>query len=108
MLRGNKGFTLIELVIIIAVLGIVSSVAIPRIGNIVESSQASATRAEAALLVGDTSGADASLAAASTIATSDLGARAATRRQLRVAIRAARRRRRRFRSRPARRRAGAP
>lgn len=43
---GNPGFTLVELVIIIVVLGIVAAVAIPRYGNLTEAAKINATRSE--------------------------------------------------------------
>ncbi len=42
----SAGFTLVELVIIIVVLGIVAAVAIPRIGSVLENSRIAATREE--------------------------------------------------------------
>jgi len=42
--RGNRGFTLIELVIIIAVLGILAAVAIPKYANITSESKEAAAR----------------------------------------------------------------
>ncbi len=42
----QTGFTLIELVIVIVVLGIIAAVAIPRFGTIVDSSKVTATRSE--------------------------------------------------------------
>ena len=47
---NQKGFTLIELVIIIVILGIVASVAIPRFGAFTESSKINATRDEMRLI----------------------------------------------------------
>ena len=46
----RRGFTLIELVIVIVTLGIVAAVAIPRFGNITESSKTNATRSEMVVL----------------------------------------------------------
>ena len=42
-MRGNKGFTLIELVIVIVILGILSVVAIPRYVNMQKEAQAAAS-----------------------------------------------------------------
>ena len=42
--KGEKGFTLIELVIIIAVLGILAAVAIPKYANITSESKEAAAR----------------------------------------------------------------
>lgn len=42
----NSGFTLIELVIVIVVLGILAFIAIPKLGGIVESTQISTTKDE--------------------------------------------------------------
>jgi len=44
MFRRNRGFTLIELVIIIVVLGILASIAIPKYKNIVAESKEAAAR----------------------------------------------------------------
>lgn len=43
---AGEGFTLIELVIIIIVLGIVAAVAIPKMGHLTDSSKATATKSE--------------------------------------------------------------
>lgn len=45
-LRNQGGFTLIELVIIIVILGILAAVAVPRFTNITEGSKVNATRQE--------------------------------------------------------------
>ncbi len=50
MRRSDEGFTLIELVMIIVVLGILAAIAVPRMGAINDSSRISATRAEMAML----------------------------------------------------------
>jgi len=46
----SKGFTLVELVIVIVVLGIVATVAIPKIGGLLKSSKITATKSEMAEL----------------------------------------------------------
>ncbi len=52
MLDANKqnGFTLIELVIIIVVLGIIAAVAVPKMGNMTDGSKISATKSEMMML----------------------------------------------------------
>ncbi len=47
---GIRGFTLVELVIIIVVLGIIAAVGIPKIGGLLGESKSSATKAELAEL----------------------------------------------------------
>ncbi len=49
-ITGDSGFTLIELVIVIVVLGILASVGIPVIGSMIVSSRENATRREMMLL----------------------------------------------------------
>ncbi len=53
-----RGFTLIELVIVIVVLGIMSAVAIPVVGNLIGSSKEAATKEEMRRLVGAIAGTD--------------------------------------------------
>tara|TARA_B100000927_G_C16396167_1_gene441407 strand:- start:60 stop:428 length:369 start_codon:yes stop_codon:yes gene_type:complete len=42
---NQKGFTLIELVIIMVILGVLAAVAVPRLGNTIDSSESSAEEA---------------------------------------------------------------
>ena len=45
-MKSKSGFTLVELVIIIVVLGIVAAVAIPKIGDLITGSKTNATKEE--------------------------------------------------------------
>ena len=47
---GDSGFTLIELVIVIVILGVLASVGIPVIGGMIDSSKENATKRELLLL----------------------------------------------------------
>ena len=49
-INGGSGFTLIELVIVIVILGVLASVGIPVIGGMIESSKENATKRELILL----------------------------------------------------------
>lgn len=46
-LKNQKGLSLVELLAVIVILGIVSAIAVPSIGNIIENSRYSAVKADA-------------------------------------------------------------
>ncbi|WP_077065083.1 prepilin-type N-terminal cleavage/methylation domain-containing protein [Gracilibacillus massiliensis] len=49
-LKKEKGFTLVELLAVIVILGIIVAIAIPAIGNIIERAETGAEEAEAELV----------------------------------------------------------
>jgi len=48
--EGEKGFTLVELLAVIVILGIIVAIAIPAIGSVINSAQSDATEAEITLI----------------------------------------------------------
>ncbi len=48
LIKNKKGFTLIELIVVIAILGILAAVLVPSIGNYVEKSKTGVALSEAA------------------------------------------------------------
>lgn len=51
MIKGEKGFTLVELLAVIVILGIIVAIAIPAIGNVINKAEGDATEAEITLIV---------------------------------------------------------
>ena len=51
MIKGEKGFTLVELLAVIVILGIIVAIAIPAIGNVISTAKDNATKAEETLVL---------------------------------------------------------
>jgi type IV pilus assembly protein PilA len=50
-LKNQRGLTLVELLAVIVILGIISAIAVPSIGNIIQKSKVDAVRADATLVL---------------------------------------------------------
>ena len=51
LFKNQKGFTLVELLAVIVILGIIAAIAIPSIGNIIDNSKEDAHEANAEMVV---------------------------------------------------------
>ncbi len=60
-LKNKKGFTLVELVVVIAILGILAAIAVPRFTNVAADAQSKADEASARTILSAISIAEASL-----------------------------------------------
>lgn len=51
MIKGEKGFTLVELLAVIVILGIIVAIAIPAIGNVIKNAKSDANEAEITMII---------------------------------------------------------
>ena len=51
MIKGEKGFTLVELLAVIVILGIIVAIAIPAIGNVIDNAKDDANKAEISMII---------------------------------------------------------